>query len=254
MKLNKMLLVLITNIIFISCMSSSNNDLAMPNDYYVQKTEQFHELMKSQQISWDNKCQHDIFGILDSLEILSDKDLRLVSPVSTELGGRKDCIYLFDISGNEDNNYMKYVRLKSISASSLWQWILLYTLPTTYNISNYSQRIIQKRQFVITEDIWHNIIDNQIPIIPDSVWENAEEVEAGYISEKEYTKLSKMKIQPLDICIDESTMMAEIAFCSWDSSSGLICNHYQLQINADNTVEIISLTYKSIVPYNSGIF
>ena len=127
-------------------------------------------------------------------------------------------------------------------------------MPTTYNISNFSQRIIQKRQFVITEDIWHNIIDNQIPIIPDSVWENAEEVAAGYISEKEHTKLSKMKIQPLDICIDESTMMADITFCSWNSSSGLISNHYQLQIKADNTVEIISLTYESIVPYDSGIF
>ena len=63
-----------------------------------------------------------------------------------------------------------------------------------------------------------------------------------------------MKIQPLDICIDVSTMVADITFCSWDSSSGLISNHYQMQIKGDNTVELISLTYESIVPYNSGIF
>ena len=217
-----------------------------------QKAEQLSEFMKMQQGTCYEQCHDDIFSVLDSLDFLSEKKLRFETPISTEWIDRDNYIYLYNNVGGNDYCFLNYVRLKSVSTASIWQWILLYTLPNMYDLSKDRQRMIQKEEYVFTDDYWHTLID-KIPIFRDSVSDISVEEEPGTLSLTEYIKLSKLSIQPLEIIFNPLTMTADVSFCSWNNWKGLISNHFLLHIKEDNTIEVFSKTYKTIVPYDCGL-
>ena len=110
----------------------------------------------------------------------------------------------------------------------------------------------KKQKIVLTDDDWSKIMST-VDFIPDSIYENAEEIEEGVISESEFQKMKATKIKPINIKIDASLKKAEISLCLWNAWSGLSYKSYFLSVKDDNTIEIDNIVSETIVEYDSTL-
>ena len=112
--------------------------------------------------------------------------------------------------------------------------------------------IYEKQKIVLTDDDWSKIMST-VGFIPDSIYENAEEIEVGAISESEFLKMKSTKITPINIKIDASLKKAEISLCLWNAWSGLSYKSYFLSVKDDNTIEIDNIVSETIIEYDCGL-
>ena len=216
-------------------------------DSLLSVSESFERMMNRTE-SWSEKCHLNIFSILN--EVSFEEGKRLQIDLSEKEVFRGECrIFASDGHNLMEQNYMKYVKLKHLSCSACWQWILLHNiecfLPTS-GLGSY-----KKQRMVLTDEEWQSII-TKIETVPDSVY-HAKEIEVGVISESQHNEIASIKFPSLQVRLNASLRTAEIAFCTWNDWQGLALNHFFLRIKDDYSVEVSNSSSKIIVPYDCGI-
>lgn len=253
----KLLIAFLTAILTIPAFAQSTE-----TSEFVQKRNDFKAMLDSGKEDWYNNpnekkwfrnYQTNIFSVLDAIEIMPEWRLDIIDLPDTEVDELYICVENVN-SGKEFYglygylNYMSYIRLKSISAESCWQWFLLYCMLHTY-WRDYSEN---DSDLILTEEDRTNIL-KYIKIIPDSLIDNKEELIIGGLSETNYRLLKDYKIKPVRVDVNELKRTAEITLCAWNDWVGLTEKKFSITIKDDNTASVENVDYKTIVEYNSGI-
>lgn len=251
---NKFLIVLFTAILTIPAVAQSTG-----SSEFVQKRNDFEAMLNSGTKDWYNNpnakewfknCHTNIFSILDAIEIMPEWRLAIDLP-DTEGLGDESHIYVENVnSGKKFYGYLNYIKLKSISAESCWQWFLLYNirnmLPTWWH-GGYSSS-----DLILTEED-HQQILKYIEIIPDSLIDSEEELTIGGLSETNYRILKDYKIKPVRVDVNELKRTAEITLCTWNDWVGLTEKNFSIIIKDDNTANVENIDYKTIIEYDCGV-
>lgn len=225
----------------------------------VQKRNDFETMLNSGTKDWYNNpnakewlknCHTNIFSVLDAIEILPEWRLAIDLP-DTEGLGDESHIYVENVnSGKKLYGYLNYIRLKSISSESCWQWFLIYNiknmLPTFWH-GGYSSS-----DLILTEED-HQQILKYIEVIPDSLIDSEEELAIGGLSETNFRILKDFKIKPVRVDVNELKRTAEITLCTWNDWVGLTEKTFCITIKDDNTANVEKIDYNTIIEYDCGV-
>ncbi len=233
---------------FVFLVSSSvfaQNAIIENESYFIQKANTLENLITKRDSSWYKNCHSEIFSVLDSLDMTPHYTISIDLPDSTGLSH----IYAVNNCGEKKDDYLNYIHIKTFSESSCWQWFLLYNIKNMLPI--WSNGLHKIHFEVLTNGDWPKIMSTIWPVVPDSIYENAE-IEEGAISESEFQKMKATEIKPINIKIDASLKKAEISLCLWNYWSGLSYKSYFLSVKDDNTVEIDNIVSETIIEYDCG--
>ena len=238
---------------FVLLVSSSvfaQNAIIENESYFIQKANTLENLITKRDSSWYKNCHSELFSVLDSLEMTPKYTISIDIPYNNGYYGDTSHIYAVNNYGKKKDDYLSYIHIKKFSELNCWQWFLLYNiknmLPAVW------RGIYEKQKIVLTDDDWSKIMST-VGFIPDSIYENAEEIEVGAISESEFLKMKSTKITPINIKIDASLKKAEISLCLWNAWSGLSYKSYFLSVKDDNTIEIDNIVSETIIEYDCGL-
>ncbi len=237
---------------FVLLVSSSvfaQNAIIENESYFIQKANTLENLITKRDSSWYKNCHSELFSVLDSLEMTPKYTISIDIPYNNGYYGDTSHIYAVNY-GKKKDDYLSYIHIKTFSESNCWQWFLLYNiknmLPAVW------RGIYKKQKIVLTDDDWSKIMST-VGFIPDSIYENAEEIEEGIIPESEFQKMKATEIKPINIKIDASLKKAEISLCLWNDWDGLSYKSHFLSVKDDNTIEIDNIVSETIIEYDCGL-
>ena len=249
---------LVSTLLILSVIITNHTVIAQNQDsLIIQKADELMNLLTTKinkgdfDVAWFKNCHSDIFSVLKNLELPPKHKLNIDLP-NTEGLGDVSHIWVADNNGKRDDNYLKYVKLKSITEESCWEWFLIYYMKNM--LPRFWHGGYKINDLLYSEKQWDITLDNlKLSVIPDSIYENLEEIELGDISETEYNQIKKTRITPARVILNDARNKAEVFFYDWNNWNGLIYNQYDLKINDDNTVEVSNITRETIVEYDCGI-
>lgn len=221
------------------------SELRLPE--FEQQYESLKQILRTNSTSEDYA---ELFNQLDKIELLHGYCIRIEFPEESRPGDTSK-IFVSSRSGQRDNAYMHYVRLKEVSSESLWQWFLfskiIDILPRNWPAHRKQQRLI------LTTESWIQTIKEEVRFLPDSIYDQTDELEVGIISKSEYNRMKEISISPLCIKLSTERNSAEIIFYTWNQWQGLFKHRYHLNIYLDNSVEIREHESELIVAYSCGM-
>ena len=201
---------------------------------------------------WFKDSISDIFSVLNNLELQPKHKLNIDLPNMEGLGDVSH-IWVANDNGKRDDNYLKYVKLKSITEESCWEWFLFYymnnMMPSFWHGGGYNTY-----EMFYSEKQWEKQIDRlKDSFVPDSSMAESEK-NANLLSESKYNKMKETKITPAQIMLNAAKNEATVSFYSWNNWEGLNYNQYELKIKKDNAVKITKSTSETIIKYWNGVF
>lgn len=220
----------------------------------IQKADELMNLLVPKDYVWFKDSISDIFLVLNNLELPPKHILNVDLPKKGGLGDVSH-IWVAYNNGKRGDNYLKYVKLKSITEESCWEWLLFYYMTNNMMPSFWhgDGRYNTYKMFY-SEKQWEKQIDRlKDSFVPDSCMAESEK-NANLLSESKYNKMKETKITPAQIILCASKNKAEVSFYSWNDWKGLIYNQYELKIKKDSTVKITNSTSETIIKYWCGVF
>lgn len=245
---------LIGTLLFMCVLFPTHTIIAQNQDsLIIQKADELMNLLTTKNKNWDaswcKNCHSDIFSVLSNLELPPKYKLRIRLP---ELDGDHSHIYVWmsDI-WKKDDNYLKYVKLKSITEESCWEWFLIYYMRNM--LPAYGHAAYDIGEMFYSEKQWKKQIEGlKDSFVPDSCMAEYEK-NANLLSESKYNKIKETKITPAQIILNAAKNEAIVSFYSWNDWEGLNYNQYDLKIKDDNTVEVANSTSETIIKYWCGV-